>query len=251
MTGLVPSPIPPTPRPLPRKRAGGVVGQATAVALACLVIALAPRAALAQGRIEISGSFGGALGHDLGGETAAETGNGVPTGSPVTLFRTSSSMDAGPLFEARVGFALTRAFGVEGTFGLTRTTLRTSITNDFEQAAPTVASTKFRQYAIEGGIVWHVTRVRFSRGRAVPFVAGGGGYLRQLDDGATLVGTGQSTYAGGGLKYRLHASKPRSALKAVGLRADVRVNVTHHGFDIDEARWRAYPSVSGGVFARF
>jgi hypothetical protein len=207
--------------------------------------------ARAQGRLEISGSFGGALSHDLGSETAVETGNGVPTGSPVTLFRTSSSMDAGPLFEARVGFDLTRAFAVEATFGLTRTTLRTSITNDFEQAAPTMAVTKFRQYAIEGGIVWHLTRVRFSRGRAVPFVAGGGGYLRQLDDGATLVGTGQSIYAGGGLKYRLHESKPRSALKAIGLRADVRVNVTHHGFDIDEARWRAYPSVSGGVFVRF
>jgi hypothetical protein len=230
----------------------GIRGRVIQLTLAigcCLAAAATP--ARAQGRLEIAGSVGIAASHDLGSEKATETGNGVPSGSPATLFETATSLDSGPVFEGRAAWYLTRALAVEGTFGMTRTRLRTSISNDVEQAAPTVATSRLTQYVAEAGLVWHLTGIGFGHGRGLPFITGGGGYLRQLHDGATVVETGQSLFVGGGLKYRLHEAKRPAALKAIGLRADVRMNLTHGGFDIEESKWRPSTNVTGGLFVRF
>jgi hypothetical protein len=204
-----------------------------------------------EGRLEIAGAVGIANGHHLKTEPATESGNGVPTGSPVTLFQTDTSFDRGTLFEGRVSWRVARAFAVEGTFSITRTHLRTEIKNDSEGAAPTVATSPLNQYTAEGGIVWQPTRLRFHRGRARIFITGGGGYLRQLHDDATLVETGGSAYAGGGLKYRLHEATKRAALKAIGIRVDGRLNLLRGGFDVVESAWHAYPSLSAGLFVCF
>jgi len=169
----------------------------------------------------------------------------------VTLFETDSSVERGPVFEGRVAWRLTRAFAVEGTFAMARTHLRSAVRNDSEQAAPIVATSPLTQYTAEGGLVWHLEGLRFGHGRVRPFITGGGGYLRQLHDGATLVETGQSAYAGGGLKFRLHEARRRAVLKTIGLRADVRLNLTHGGFDVDQNAWRKYSSLSGGLFVCF
>jgi len=228
----------------------------TALLWCSLAAALTPARVHAQGRegrLEIAASVGMAGNHDLGTEKAVESGNGVPVGSDVTLFQAATSLERGPLFEGRVAWHLTRAFAVEGTFGMVRTHLRTSITNDFEQASPIVSTSRLTQYTAEGGVVWHLNRLRFAHGRVRPFVTGGGGYLRQLHDGATLVETGKSAFAGGGLKVRLHESAGRrpSLLKALGLRVDARLNATHGGFDIDEDAWRTFPSLTGGIYVCF
>jgi opacity protein-like surface antigen len=227
------------------------VATATAPAAVTPSAPAASRGRTGEGRLEIAGSVGYAGGHDLGSERATETGNGVPSGSPVTLFETDSSMERGAQFEGRVSWRLTHAFAVEGTFAMTRTHLRSAVRNDSEQAAPTVATSPLTQYTAEGGLVWHLDGLRFGHGRARPFITGGGGYLRQLHDKATLVETGQSAFAGGGLKFRLHEAARRSLLQAIGLRADVRLNVTHGGFDVDASAWRKYSSASGGLFVCF
>lgn len=227
--------------------------------LVCAGVAAMPATASAQaktpaGRFEISGSVGIAGSHDLGSERATEPGNGVPAGSPVTLFEADSSLERGPLFEGRVGWRLTRSLTAEGTFTIVRSHLRTSITNDFESAPATVATSRLTQYTAEGGLVFHLDGLRFAHRRVRPFVTGGGGYLRQLHDQATLVETGESAFAGGGLKIQLHetAQRPRrSFLKSLGLRVDARMNFTHGGFDIDEKAWRTYPSLSGGAYVCF
>jgi hypothetical protein len=228
-----------------------------ALVLCCGLVAVAVavpsvvRAQVREGRWEIAGGAGIAAKHDLGTVQATETGNGVPSGSPVTLFDAVSSLDRGPLFEGRVAWHLTRALAVEGTFGVTRTRLRTAITNDFEHAPPQVSTTPLTQYTVEGGVALHLDRLTFGHGRVRPFITGGGGYLRQLNDRATLVQTGESAFAGGGLKYRVHEAKTRAALKALGVRFDVRANFTHGGFDTDTSAWRTYPSLTGGVFVCF
>lgn len=223
---------------------------------ACACLAVVPSLASAQpreGHLEIGASVGIARGHDLGTEKAVESGNGVPSGSPVTLFQASSMLERGPMFEGRVAWHLTRAFAVEGTVGMTRTHLKTSITNDFEQAPPVSSTSRLTQYTIEAGVLWQPNGLWFAHSRVRPFVTGGGGYLRQLHDGATLVETGRSAFAGGGVKVALHqATGPRpSKLKTVGLRADARVNFTHGGFDVDGVVWRTYPSLTGGIFVCF
>ena len=172
--------------------------------LVCAGLMAMPAIASAQGRFEISGSVGIAGSHDLGSEKATEPGNGVPAGSPVTLFEAASSLERGPLFEGRVGWRLTRLLTAEGTFTIVRSHLRTSITNDFESAPATVATSRLTQDTAEGGLVWHLDGLRFAHRRVRPFVTGGGGYLRQLHDQATLVETGESAFVGGGLKIQLH-----------------------------------------------
>jgi hypothetical protein len=227
--------------------------------LACVIMAIGLLPAIVQaqprreGRLEIGASIGIAGSHDLGTEKAVEQGNGVPAGTPVTLFEARTSLDHGPLFEGRVAWHFTRALSAEGTFGVMRTHLRTSITNDFEQAPPTVATSRLTQYTGEAGLVVELPRFRFARGRLRPFVTGGGGYLRQLHDGATLVEEGQAAYAGGGVKIRLRESAGRrpSTLKALGVRVDARANFTHRGFEVNGDAWRTYPTLSAGLFVCF
>jgi hypothetical protein len=128
----------------------------------------------------------------------------------------------------------------------------TSITNDFEQAPNTEATEKFTEYAIEAGLLLHLTKLTFAGGRARPFVTGGAGYLRQVHEGQTLIDTGQTAYAGGGLTVTLHQARRRAFLDALGLRADVRINLRSGGFEGGDDGGVTYaPSITGGLFLRF
>jgi opacity protein-like surface antigen len=219
-------------------------------------LALMPSRAAAQspadGRLEIAGSAGWMTRSDLGTTSVTLTGNGVPTGEPVTYFDASSEIQSGPRLEGRIAWRLTGALAIEGTASITRTHLRTEISNDVEQAPSINASSTFNEYAIEGGLRLDLANLRFRGGRAQPFVTGGVGYLRHVHDGATLIDTGQSAYAGGGLHYLLRAGTPRSTLKAIGLRGDLRLNIRSGGFEtIAGTSTHVAPSLSLGLFVRF
>jgi hypothetical protein len=205
------------------------------------------------GRLEISGGVGWTLGYDLGKASATLSGNGVPTGTPVTLFDADTRVDAGPRFEARIGWRLSRLFALEGGLAVTRTHLRADISNDVEQVPSLSATSRFTEYAIEGGATLDVPALRFGGGRGRPFISGGAGYLRQLHEGATLVETGTIVFAGGGVRYVLRQSSSRNALiETFGLRGDARLDIRTGGFEtVTGTDRRVASSVSGGVFARF
>jgi hypothetical protein len=214
--------------------------------------AQASQASSIGGRIEVSGGTGLVGGTDLGTASATLTGPGVPTGTPVTLFDTATTIESGPRYEARVAWRLTRALQVEGGLAVNRTHLATSITNDFEQAPNTEATEKLTEYAIEAGLLLHLTKLTFAGGRARPFVTGGAGYLRQVHEGQTLIDTGQSAYAGGGLTFTLRQAPRRAFIEGLGLRADVRANFRSGGFERGDDGGATYaPSVTGGLFVRF
>ena len=118
------------------------------------------------GRFEISGGAGVIGGTDLSTATATLSGSGVPAGSPVTLFDTETKIEGGPRYEVRVGWRLTPALQVEGGAAINQTKLSTRITNDFEQAPDTEASETFSEYAIEAGLLLHLTKLTFARGRS-------------------------------------------------------------------------------------
>jgi hypothetical protein len=204
------------------------------------------------GRFEISGGAGMVGGTDLGTATATLSGSGVPQGSPVTLFDTETKIESGQRYEARVAWRFTPALQVEGGVAINRTHLNTRITNDFEQAPNTEAREKFTEYAIEAGLLLHLTKLTFAGGRARPFVTGGAGYLRQVHEGQTLIDTGQSGYAGGGLTFTLRQAPRRAFLETLGLRADVRANIRSGGFEgNDDSGVTFAPSITGGLFIRF
>ena len=85
--------------------------------------------------------------------------------------------------------------------------------------------------------------------RLVPFVAVGGGYLRQLHEGQTLVEQGQVYSAGGGVKYWLMQRKA-GTVRAAGLRGDARAYLLRSGFSFDDGA-RLHVAISGSVFVGF
>jgi hypothetical protein len=226
--------------------------RAAAIVCACVTggLSLPADAAAQAGRFELSGAAGWAGETALGSEQATLTGNGVPTGSPLVYFDADSTLGSGATFDGRLAWLLGRTFAIEGSAGVTRSELRTRITADVEGADPVTVTERVNQFTIEGGLLVHLRRLAFAGGRALPFVAGGGGYLRQLHDGETLATDGGSGYVGGGLKYGLR-ERPRGWAKGFGLRADLRVRLHKGGFDLGDRKLRAHPSVTGGLYLRF
>jgi hypothetical protein len=84
----------------------------------------------------------------------------------------------------------------------------------------------------------------------LPFVTGGGGYLRQLHEGATLVQTGSIYYIGAGASIALSTADRRQRVKQIGLRLDTRAIVRTGGVTIDGRAYTA-PAVGASLFARF
>jgi hypothetical protein len=206
------------------------------------------------GRVEISGGVGWMGATDLGSVAAQLAGNGVPSGTPVTLFEADSRIESGPRLDGRLAWRWTRMLAFEGAVAVTRTHVRTETRNDFEQAAPSTSTEQFTEYAIEGGVVVQLAKLAFAGGRVRPFITGGGGYLRQVHEDATVIEIGRVGFAGGGVTYAL---RQRSrGLKTLGVRGDVRVNVRSGGLEIASdsgATGGAHisPSASAGLFIRF
>ncbi|MGE5244999.1 MAG: hypothetical protein ACM3SQ_12290 [Betaproteobacteria bacterium] len=224
-------------------------GSWLAAAIAVCALNAAPARAQAldpvPGRIEIAGGatwYGGA---GFGRADATETTN---TGAPYTLFTTSSTLGSAVGPEARVGVRLSRVFEVEAEASYVKAQLQTSITADAEQAAPVTATEPITQIAVGGAVVADLPRWRLGA-RGVPFLAAGAGYLRQLHEGQTLVATGRTYSAGGGVRFLLRA-RPGARLKAIGLRADVRAVARTKGIALD-GRTHLSPVAGISLFARF
>lgn len=151
-----------------------------------------------------------------------------------TFFKADTSIRRGAGLDGRVAFNITRALAVEGGFVWTRATLESRITSDVEGIPDVTLAQDLDTYFVEGSAVWHFNGLAFAGGRAVPFVAGGAGYLRQLDDTRLLTSDpGQVYHAGGGVKY-LFVRRPRGLFRGLGLRADARVYIQKGGVELDE-----------------
>jgi hypothetical protein len=165
------------------------------------------------------------------------------------LFRTTTNVASAPAFDARFGVGVTRWLRAEAGFGYARPELRTSVSGDTEQAANVVATDAIAQYVIEGAVVGLIERLAFGGGRAVPFVTGGAGYLRQLAESRRVVETGAIYHAGAGLRW-LAGVRRSGLVRGYGMRVDLRLNVRTGGVDLaDETR--AWPSVGAAFFVAF
>jgi hypothetical protein len=208
-----------------------------------------PRQAAAQPRLEVGAGAAWWDGYALGDRRAAITGPQTPTGSPVTLFDTSSTVLPGPGAEVRIGWRLFRGIYAEATGGLGVNDLETRVSNDIEQAPATTVATTLAQITIEGGGLVEVATLRMAGGHLVPFASGGAGYLRQVHEDRVLVETGRTIYVGGGVKWRSAAARPRGLLQRLCVRADARVVSRTAGVDVDDTR-RNYITVSASVGVR-
>ena len=181
------------------------------IGLAAAIVTGAPRAANAQS-FEVTGGVLRSGGYDAGSALATLTSNPSTGTTPLTEFQTDSQVLGATGLDAHVGFHVARRVFAEATFQYSRPILRTHITGDFESAAPVDADDKTSSYLVGGSVLYH-----FGDGRVVPFVEGGGGYLRQLHEGNTELLTGAELHAGGGLKYWLGTRTHRYGLRVDAL----------------------------------
>lgn len=196
-----------------------------------------------RGRFELAAGVGWTGPMDLARVDASETTSG--NGSRA-LFRSATELQRSLGWQALVGVRVTPAIAVEGRLWRGRTTLATAISMDAEGARPVVLTEPIDEYLVEAGLVARLARPRGRR--FTPYLAGGAGYLRHLHDGRTLVQTGRTYYAGGGLYVPLARGIGR--VRMTGIRADVRVLLRQHGAALDDSL-HAAPAASASLFVRF
>jgi hypothetical protein len=193
------------------------------------------------GSVEIAGAVVLSGGYDAGTSQALETSNPQVKSTPLTLFQGDGQLRPAAGVEARLGVYLAPRWSVEGGVQVTKPTLRLSLSNDFEMAPDTVAEEQLTQYVIDGTLLYHVAT--FSNGHAGLFLAGGGGYLRQLDDGNENVTTGSQIHGGGGFHYWFGSGGQR-----LGLRLEGRLAVRNGSVDLEMSDTRRLvPTFSAGL----
>ena len=177
-------------------------------------------------------------GYDAGSAQATLTRPGSST--PLTLFTIDGQMLSAPGAAAQLGVFLSGRVSVEGAFHYSRPILRAHVTDDFESAADTEVDGVVVTYLARGSLLYH-----FGAGRLVPFVSGGGGYVRQLDDENAEVVTGTEIHAGGGVKYWFGSGGRR-----LGLRFDAGVSSRDKSVAFEQKR-RILRSAGAGIAFQF
>jgi hypothetical protein len=229
-----------------RVRAWGVALSTLAFAAGVAAPATAQSAGAAAlprpGTWELSG--GGVLtgGYGLGERAAELTPN---TGSAsFEQFTTDNRVRQALGVQARIGFIVTPALAVEGGFRFTRPVYEVRVSDDTEGAADTTIEETLSQYVFDGSVVWLLERAAFAGGRAVPFVFGGAGYLRELHEQDALVEDGLEYHAGGGLKWWFGQGR------RVGVRGEAGISIRDGGFDFADGP-RVVPTVGGSLIYTF
>jgi hypothetical protein len=210
-----------------------------ATALAVLVPATAFAQQPSARRVEVGGNLRWLTGMTFKDVNATE---GAFGGATRTVFRSSTTLDPAGCAEGRVAFGLLSALDLEGAIAFGRTHLTTRLTGDSEAPDAEVRE-PVTEYLLEGGVSAHLARWR--KGRAVPFVSAGVGYMRQLHDGHTLVEGGQTWYAGGGLRYQ--KNEAGHGLRTAGVRLELRATILTGGLALDGST-HLLPAVIAGVF---
>ena len=225
-----------------------------AAGIACVVLAVSTASVYAQAavdrpirRIEVDAGVGFLGGAGLGSADANLRRND-PARQTFRLFATSSDLGRAPLWQARIGFPLSRRFVIEGGLAKGKPDIRVSATSDAE-GAPSITTTEtIDQYFIDASVLIMLDELRIGT-RAVPFAAAGGGYLRQLHEGQNLVEQGEVYHAGGGIKYWL-LTRNAGTVRSAGLRADAGAYFLRGGISFDD-RPRSHVAISGSVFVGF
>lgn len=182
-----------------------------------------------------------------GSDKAELRANQMPA-APFTLFSADTRIGSAPGFDGRIGFWITRTLAVEGGFVYAQPQVRIRVTGDSEGADPLTLEDDLDQYFIEVTAVFLLDALRLGS-RTIPFVSGGGGYLRQLHEGRTLVETGQLYHVGGGVRHWLW-TRNAGFIRALGLRADARAYVLVNGFALDDDA-KVHGAVSASGFVTF
>lgn len=214
---------------------------------AFIVVAMliAPAAAQAQsaGRIEIGGGVRWFASGSLGSAPSEQFKNG---GTTRTVFASDTQLGPSLGFDGRLGVRIAPRLQLEGAFVLNPTELTTEVNGDVEGAADVAATTSLTEYMIEGGARLDLRAAR--RGQTTAMLLAGGGYVRQVSSGNTLIETGRSFYVGAGLDMPWRSTG--SGINAAGVRLEVRAVAVQGGIAPDDDV-RIRPALTASLYLRF
>lgn len=183
------------------------------------------------GSWEASGGVTWSGGYNLGRRAAELTRNiGTGTGA-FDQFTTTSKVTPAIGGQGRLGFYVSRTVVLEVGVEYLQPKFSSRLADDTEDAPDVTATETMSRYVVDGSLVIHLISLAFAGGQGVPFVSGGGGYLRELHDGNGLIETGSEYHAGAGLKLWFGPGARR-----LGVRADVNLTMRKGAFDFKEAR---------------
>jgi hypothetical protein len=170
------------------------------------------------------------------GSAAAELLDGA--GDPsVTWFRVNNALATGAGIESNIGVQIGRALWMEVSGGFTRSSVRSEIRDDFEDAFDVTASSSMSRFTVEGGVL----RYFRDRGTSAWFVRVSGGWMRETAGGNTL--TGDGVIAGGGVGLRRWwRTNGKGAVKRVGLRLEGRADIRSGGISLGKKGVRFGPA---------
>jgi len=192
-------------------------------------------------RFTVSGGLSGLGGYPLGSTTATLRRNepGTTTPGDFTLFQADTSLERAFGVDARFSVALTRAFDVEVGGAYSQPRLAASISGDPESDPIVLSDQRLKQFTVDGSLIWRLPGIDLGS-RAMPYVIGGAGYLRQIDDDRVKVETGTVGHLGGGVRYWLRGSA--NARRALGVRGEARLQIRSGGIEFEDKR-RVFPAV--------
>jgi len=192
-----------------------------------------------RGSIEVGGGGNWGPGFETGRTIAELTRGGQSDG--FDLFTSEEDVSGFPGLHAWLGFYLSRALSLEGGVRFSKPELAYRLSGDAESAPDETAAETLSSYVFEGSALFHFTQAAFAGGRGIPFVSGGGGYIRELHESNQLVETGNEIHVTGGFKYWFGSGDHR-----FGLRAEAGISSREQGFDKEEGR-RTLPLVLFGA----
>ncbi|HEX5215311.1 MAG TPA: hypothetical protein VFV98_07580 [Vicinamibacterales bacterium] len=167
----------------------------------------------------------------------------TPAGSTLTLFSTTNDLRPGYGLEMHLSKRVTPRFALEGSGTVTRATLRSKISLDFEDAADVEVTESLTRFTVTGAALWTLA----TRGQASYFIRGGAGWLRELVGDGALIEDGIVGDAGAGFKYM----KSGTGRRRVGFRVEGRLEMRHSGVTLGEDKLRMSPVIAGGLIIGF
>jgi len=197
------------------------------------------------GRYEVAAGVSWTGSSSFGSRDASLTG---ASGDRYPLFSTATGLGTAATFDAHLGRRLTRIVQIELAASYSSPTLTTSVTNDVEQGAATLASESVRQFTIGGAAVVYLPRR--SAARVLPFLTGGRGYLWQVHQGNRLFQTGRTYHVGAGAMIPFGGRRRAVGERQFGVRADLRALIRTGGVAVDGSTHTS-PVVAVSAFARF
>lgn len=193
----------------------------------CLAQVYVGRPTPHAGSVEVSGGILAAGGKDLPDVSATLTRNPGTGSGAFELFRSDSTLTAALGGQARVGYYFSPKIALEGGVQYARPKVEVRLTDDSELAADTTASETVTSYLFTGSLVYHFGR---STSRVRPFLAGGGGHVRDVHAGNGVVDTGMEFHGGAGFKSWFGSGRSK-----MGIRADITVSVRGGGVGAEES----------------